>query len=249
MPDPAASSTLTAYVVGDTTGWVLEPASPRRRWMDEMVSGFPYRCLPLSIANQCGWVIRSPVGFSAAWYGGNQTQDLVVRFDNEASRYERQINSHFGGGILTFSIPWLFRTPAGVALWVRGLPNAVRPGAQALDAVVETDWSPMTFTMNWQLTEEGRTVRWQKGDAVAFLMPISLDLVESMQPVMTPLASNPALHAAHKAWDASRAAFINRKDRSGEEWQRDYMAGRNPDGTPAPAHRSRLKIARFEGQG
>ena len=44
MPDAAPntdSPTLTAYVVGNDDAWAIEPASPRRRWMDEFADGFP----------------------------------------------------------------------------------------------------------------------------------------------------------------------------------------------------------------
>src|SRR4051812_49892163 len=47
-----------------------EPAPISREWMDSAHQRHPYRCLPLVIANQCGWMLRNPVGFSAYWYGG-----------------------------------------------------------------------------------------------------------------------------------------------------------------------------------
>lgn len=243
---PHAEPMLSAFLVGDPAGWVIEPASPRRRWMDEFADGFAYRCLPLAIANQCGWVVRAPVGLSATWYGGAAASDTRVRFDENPALYQTQISSHFGGGVLTFSLPWLFRTPPGVCLWVRGLPNQVRPGAQALDGVVETHWSPMTFTMNWQLLDAGRPVRFERGDAVAFLTPLRLDLVESVAPVIRPIDDDPALASAYRAWSQARSGFIQRTDRAAGEWQKDYMAGRHVDGTPEASHKTRLKVRPFD---
>ena len=237
--------TLTAYLVGNAEGWAIEPASPRRRWMDEFADGFPYRCLPLSIANQCGWVVRCPVGLTATWYGGNQPRDVRIAFDSDTERFRHEITSHFGGGVLTFTLPWLFRTPPGVSLYVRGLPNAFVHGARALDAIVETDWAPMTFTMNWRLTDANRSVRFDKGHAIALLMPMRLDLVEATEPRVRPLDDDPALAAEYREWADYRRGFIHRKDRAPSEWQKDYMMGRHVDGRTEASHKSRLKLAPF----
>jgi len=245
MDSTTHAPTLTAYIVGNPEGWVLEPASPRRRWMDEFADGFPYRCLPLSIANQCGWVVRCPVGFSICWYGGRNPIDIRLAFDHDTPRFSKEITSHFGGGILTFSLPWLFRTSPGLCLYVRGLPNSIKPGAHPLDAIVETQWAPMTFTMNWQLLDPTRTVRFEQGDALAMLLPISLPAIEATHTAIKPLDSDPALAAEYREWSEYRNGFIRRTDRAPEEWQKDYMAGRHVDGRTETDHKSRLKLRPF----
>ena len=58
-----------------------EPAPINRPWMDAAHMRHPYRCLPLVIANQCGWVLRNPTGFDAYWYGGAGKEDVELRFD------------------------------------------------------------------------------------------------------------------------------------------------------------------------
>ena len=60
--------------------------------------------------------------------------------------------SAFGEGVLTFHINGLFRTPPGWNLWVGGSPNSPKDGIYPLTGVIETDWSPYTFTMNWRFT-------------------------------------------------------------------------------------------------
>ena len=69
--------------------------------MDAATQRHPYRCLPLVIANQCGWVLRNPTGFRAYWYGGPSRTDMELRFDSP----ENRIVSHFGSGVVTFTIP------------------------------------------------------------------------------------------------------------------------------------------------
>ena len=53
----------------DGTGWDWCWADWQRDWMDATPSRFAYRCLPLTIANQTGFWIKNPVGFTATWRG------------------------------------------------------------------------------------------------------------------------------------------------------------------------------------
>ena len=114
---------LTAYEVSSTANWIMEPAGGKREWMDATPDKFAYRCLPLVMANQAGWVLRCPLNFSARWNGGSQGSDTKVTFPDGEGPNAGQIRSHFGSGILTFSMPWLFRTSQGYGLWVRGPSN------------------------------------------------------------------------------------------------------------------------------
>src|SRR5689334_17226407 len=95
-----------AYELHDTTDTPLEVAPIPRDWMDKAHQRFPYRCLPLTIANQAGWVLRSTASFRAYWYGGAAKEDVELRFDGPS---DNRILSHFGLGTITFTIPFLFR--------------------------------------------------------------------------------------------------------------------------------------------
>ena len=50
-----------AYEIDAQAGMPLEPAPTDREWMDNSGQRYAYRCLPLVIANQAGWIIRCPV--------------------------------------------------------------------------------------------------------------------------------------------------------------------------------------------
>lgn len=143
--------TLDAFQVGPNPGYEIVTSSPRRTWMDEFPDRVPYRCLPLAMANQAGWLVKCPVTFSAKWNGKMGTDATKIEFEEEPERFGRTIRSHFGGGIITFTLPWLFRTSPGYGIWVHGAPNWPMDNLQALEGVVETDWSHMTFTMNWKI--------------------------------------------------------------------------------------------------
>src|SRR5262249_59430493 len=170
MPDTQhPDQPLIAYELYPVTDYRLEPAPISRGWMDHASVRFPYRCLPLVIANQAGWVICSPTGFRAYWYGGPNKEDVEVRYDNQP---DNRIVSHFGAGTITFTIPFLFRTPPGINLWVKGPANWIKDGVQPLEGIVETDWLVSTFTMNWKITRMCEWVRFEAGEPVCMLVPI-----------------------------------------------------------------------------
>src|SRR5438552_14789280 len=106
--------TLYAYELVPGSNMPLLAATVDRAWMDETRDRFAYRCLPLNIANQAGWMMPCPVSFSAIWDGGRDLE--CVRIACERPEGNRWISSHFGSGVVTFSLPYLFRTPPSINL-------------------------------------------------------------------------------------------------------------------------------------
>ena len=117
---------------------------------------------------------------------------VEVRYADGYRQYTGTAISHFGSGVLTFVLPWLFRTSPGIGLLVRGLANHVKADAVALDAVIETDWSPYTFTMSWKLVRGGVPVEFKKGDPVCMMQPFPLDLLEQIDCSFEPFDAAPA---------------------------------------------------------
>ena len=122
---------LTAYRIYEK-GQRIVPGRQRRVWMDETRSRFAYRCLPLTIANGIGWEILLPAKVTAEWNGGPELSDITIASDDPAWRPDQLALSHFGHGILTFPVGYLFRTDPGVAVWARGVPNFRRMGSHRL---------------------------------------------------------------------------------------------------------------------
>jgi hypothetical protein len=224
----------------------IELAPINRDWMDKAHQRHPYRCLPLVIANQAGWMLRNPTGFRAYWYGGPNKTDLEIQFDAP----ENRIVSHFGSGVITFTIPYLFRTPKGVNLWVKGPSNYIKDGVQPLEGVVETDWLSSTFTMNWKVTRVCEWVRFDKGEPFCMLVPIPRGLAESLVPRRVSIESSPEALAQYRAWEASRKGFLEGlEDRDPavikRGWQKDYFQGKTPEGNEFTAHQTRLDLKEF----
>lgn len=243
----AAMMQLKAYEIGPTDGWAIEPLSPRREWMDATPDKVAYRCLPLVMANQAGWVIKSPATFSCTWNGAIDTAALKVVMAKGDERFAERIVSHFGSGILTFHLPWLFRTPTGWGLWARGPTNFYKENLAPLDGIIETDWAPYSFTMNWKVTKRGTPVWFQKGDPICMLVPYPLDALERFEPSFAPLGSDKQTDEDYTRWAHGRAASLREQQQTGSKpFSGKYMRGRRPDGTEVEEHRSNFKLLEFK---
>jgi len=147
-------------------GWQLRPSPPRRHWMDKLPHS--YKCLPLVIANQWGWQILCPTDVIITWNGDPNLAGLQI---DVSPQYLPAIKSQFGSGIVTFSPPWLFRTPPGWDLYLKGPSNRWKANCTPLEGVIETWWLNYTFTMNWKLIEPG-TVSFARGESLGQLVPV-----------------------------------------------------------------------------
>ncbi|WP_174286696.1 DUF6065 family protein [Sphingomonas bacterium] len=222
----------------------LMPGGSKRDWMDQTTQRFAYRCTPMTVANASGWELRCPFAFDAEWDGGAGVEAITVFSRAGREAIERLIVSHFGHGVLTFHPGWLFRTPPGWALVARGPPNVIKDGITALEGLVETDWLPFTFTMNWRFTRPGR-IRFAEDEAFCFLALVPHGVLDAVQPVAHELADDSGLAADYRRWQDSRSDFNSRlrqndADAVREGWQRDYVRA---DGATGPTtHITKRKL-------
>ncbi|GGE99476.1 hypothetical protein GCM10011611_01340 [Aliidongia dinghuensis] len=229
---------------------LIRTAPVERDWMSATPEGFAYRCLPLNIANSHGWQILNPVGFAAFWTGGAGT-DAVITSPSTSGTTPPAL-SHFGQGILTFHVTGLFRTEPGYDLWVGGPTNMFKDAIQPMSGVVETDWSPFTFTMNWKFTRANQPITFAEGEPFCCLFPIERGLVERVEPEFRSMAEDPEVLDAYTKWSADRAQFNKELQVPGSaaqaaKWQKDYFRGVDTGFGTAPAdHRTKLKLKEFK---
>jgi hypothetical protein len=180
-------------------GWALRPAPVRRHWMSEQPNA--YQCLPMVVANQWGWQVLCPTDVRVAWDGSPDPSGLRVEVD---PKWERSIRSHFGRGIVTFSPPWLFRTPAGWDLYVKGPSNRWKFNCVPLEGVVETWWLNYTFTLNWKVVEPGE-VAFARGESLGQLVPVPHATFDGAGATESPInAVEPEAAAELLRWRAER---------------------------------------------
>lgn len=186
---------LIAYRVLPETMRIV-PASAVAKWMDADPTKLAHSCQPLLLANQAGWCLLAPSDVEAKWNGRPAPKDLHIRSDTSSAM------SNFGMGIITWRIPYLFRTPPGWQLWVKGPTNCHLDGALALEGVVETDHALETFTMSWKLTREG-VVKWSAGDPICQLVPIQIEPIAGFSPTIVDPAPKD-IQESFRAWAIRR---------------------------------------------
>lgn len=245
---PIDPGQLTAFVIGENP-LVIRPAPLEREWMHATHERFAYRCLPLNIANAHGWEILSPTGFTAGWNGQAGLDAVLIGADAGTTA---PAVSHFGHGILTFHIPALFRTAPGYDLMVQGPINRPKDGIYGLSGVVETDWAPFSFTMNWVFTRPNVLLRFEKNEPICHIFPVKRGELEDIIPYARPLSDDPVLKAEYEAWSASRNTFNADLKTPGSEaqterWQKIYYRGETHHGTVEAAedHRTKLRLKPF----
>jgi hypothetical protein len=238
---------LTAYLQPGEQP-VIRPAPLERAWMDKTPERFAYRCLPLNIANAHGWEVLCPARVRTVWFGRPDLAALTI--ESGAPAHLLPV-SHFGSGILTFHVGCLLRTEPGIELWVQGPPNRAKHGISALSGVVETDWAPFTFTMNWQFTQPGEII-FEQDEPFCFFFPIAREILAMTEPEFRRLSENSELNAEFQAWQKSRGGFIEELAVEGSKarekrWQRDYFRGQTVSGAAGPRdHRTKQRVPPFK---
>jgi hypothetical protein len=235
-------------------GWapLIRPAPATRQWMDDTPESFAYRCLPLNIANAHGWEILSPCGFEAIWNGSPDPSAITLRLD-EGAEPGRAPVSLFGQGVITFHVEGLIRTPPGWNIWIGGSPNRQKDGIAPLGGIVETDWSPFTFTMNWRFTRPGQWVRFEAFEPIGFFFPIQRAAIEQFKPRFEPIENDPATLHGFTSWSQARDAFHEKMKtqlvplQGSEKWQKHYYRGIDLDGKEwIDDHRAKLRLSAFD---
>ena len=228
----------------------LVPSPPDRAWMDAFHDRHAYRCLPLSIANTHGWDILCPADVEIEWNGEPAKDDLKVRATGalpDGLVLDDFLRSHFTRGVVTFHTTYMFRTPPEWSILVSGPFNRPKHGIAPLTGVVESDWLPYPFTMNWIMTAPG-TVAFAKGEPICTIMPIPKNYLGNWDMTIHDIADDPTMRMEHDAFRDARAGFQQRLDAQDPEamrqaWQRHYFIGRHPDGTMVEGHVNKARLA------
>ena len=239
---------LIGYTLGAEPRMPIVAATQIRDWIDATDQQFARRCLPLLIANQAGWFILNTHSLRVTWNGNDDQDALTLEWLSGDPPYPAM--SHFGHGILTWTIPYVFRTPRGVQLLARGPANWPKDGVSPLEGLVETDWSVATFTMNWIMMAVDHPVEFAPGEPICMIVPQQVALLESFEPVVRDLRSNPDMHREFAEWSRSRSQYlvdlnVPDSEAAKQRWQKDYFRGKTPSGYPAPEHRTKLRLLEF----
>jgi len=243
---------LVCYPTKEEARPTIAAAPVERGWMDRSfrdVTGFAYRCLPLNMANAHGWMILNAAPFTAEWDGTAGLDGVRILSLSESEPLYAA--SHFGTGVLTFYVHALFRTEPGYDLMVTGPLNMPKDAIQPLTGLVETDWAPFTFTMNWIFTRKNTPVAFERDEPFCMIYPVTRGLLEAVEPEIRPMTSDPEVYEGYTAYAESRQAFkrdllVPGSEAQRQEWQKHYFRGQTHSGATAPDHRTKLTLKEFK---
>ncbi len=251
-----AGDALLAYRVNSRAYPPPVPSARWRAWANASSHRFANRCLPLLMANQAGWVIGSPSDVEVIWRGGTRMEDLEVTSETEEDGCSA--SSHFGHGLVTWCIPYLFRTPPGYNLLVRGPANAPKDAIAPLEGLVETDWAIAPFTMNWQVTRPNIPISFKQGEPICMVVPQRRGELKAFGPTLVrPRRRRRRAPLAGLEGKPARLPDQLRAGTASEPWQKHYFRGTTrpayvstpPDDPPSAADREQFSRAQTAADG
>jgi hypothetical protein len=218
---------LIAYKTYDYKCQRLVPAPRTREWMDKTPGAFAYHCLPLVMANSLGWYLINDVPCEMEWDGTEPAAGLKVWPTEPLTKIEEWMlpTSHFGSGVLTFHAEYMFVTERRTCLITKGPANYPKHGIAPLEGVIETDWLPYPFTVNWKMTAPHTRVRFERGEPIAQIFPWPLDMLDDVEPEILMLQENPELFAKYEDYRKKRGVFNEKFKSDGKKRQKYYVRG------------------------
>jgi hypothetical protein len=159
---------------------IIDKPSKKREWFTPHF----YRCLPLTIGNQYGFIIKSEFDFSVIWNGEDSKESTIFYFYEEEEVINKKypmIESHFGHGVITINLPFTLRTPPGVNLMTINPPNYIVPNLTTMTGVVEADNLRRGFTINLKIQIPNMQINIPAGSPLAAIIPIPRYFADSFE--------------------------------------------------------------------
>lgn len=131
-----------------------------------------YKCLPLSIANTYGFVVKSEYDFVANWNGTSDRDGVTITATEYKENLFPVVESRFGHGIITLTYPFQLRTPPGVNLMTINPPNIIINNVTVMSGVIETDNLKWLFTFNLKIQNPNVNTYFKAGSPLSGFIPI-----------------------------------------------------------------------------
>jgi hypothetical protein len=197
--------TIEIVELHEKSKYEIVPSKIKREILEQEDNN-SYKCKPINVANTYGWDVLCPTTFTAYWNGGPNQEDITFEcYDESICADCAPMTSHFGYGTLTFNMDFIVRTDKNISLYVRSPTNTYTEGIQPLDAIVETDWLPYTFTYSFKFTKPGK-VDFVKGDPLYTFFPIERGFIESFETKVSSINDYPELQDEYEHYRSTRYA-------------------------------------------
>jgi hypothetical protein len=217
---------------------VLEPLKgvAKRDWF----SSHAYYCLPLTVANQYGFLIKSVRDFEIVWPGGES--EVIIRFLNEDNAEKQIIKNGFGLGIVTVQNRFALKTPLGVNIMTIQPPNMFIPACFSLTGIIECDNIRRDFTFNFKVTVPDLKITVKKGDPLGAFIPIQRYFVDEFE--VEAVENYFSDDLVRKEIEESQVLAVERNTSDKEKPHssgRRYFKGVHTDGSKYPDHQKQVK--------
>jgi len=186
---------ITFYSVDYTKSLPVFPGKIQRDWIDN-ADHLLYNDLTLTMACQSGWEFRAPDDFTIEWNGGSKPTDLCV---HSYTKDAHLFNTGMGHGICSIRTWYVIKTEGDYSVLSMGAPNFFVDGAVQLTSLVETNWTHMTFYLNWKMTRPGK-VTFKKGDPIGFITIIPHRQLENVELKIDSLMADLELYNRFLLW-------------------------------------------------
>lgn len=220
---------------------IVEKPPKKRDWF---TANF-YNCLPLTIGNQQGFIVKAPCDFSIIWDGtltGENNNGITLTLVGNEISHIPDIHTNFGHGIFTLAMPVCFRTPPGVNLLTMAPPNYIMDGLTVMTGVVETDNLRQFFTFNLRINKPNTVISIDAGTPLAAFIPVPRYFTDGFELVdATTIFDEETYVEEMQAYIDSCAArdltnTINEKRNGYTIPEKDYFKGMDVYGNKFPDH-------------
>lgn len=229
VPHQISSPTYFDEIIESLAGNV------KREWMNPHA----YYCLPITVGNQYGFIIKSLRDFDIVWDGTPKNAEITFLNDDNADK--QFIKTGFGDGIVTVQNRFALKTPPGINIMTIQPPNYFLKGCFALTGVIECDNIRRDFTFNFKLTVPDTVVSVRKGDPIGAFIPIQRYFVDDFKVesvfdyfnedvVSNDIAESDALSLERNTVDKEKNHASGRR----------YFSGTHSDGSKYPDHQKRI---------
>lgn len=154
----------------------VEQSRVKRDWMDATYNKHAYQCLPMTYANVYGWELQLQQDVVVEWDGSNTPPKII----SGGMLGEQVIASGNIVGMVSFRIGYAFRTEEPYSLFIGGSPNYFLDGAEALSAIIPSQWWPDTFEMNWMVNKINEQVTFPAGMPFMFFNIFDSTVIENV---------------------------------------------------------------------
>lgn len=166
-------------------------------------------CLPLTISNQYGFVIKSAHDIELFWDGTDAPVQIISEGFNNTDSIQSLLNN-FRHGIMSIENKFILKTPPGVNSIVIQPPNHFVDGLHCMTGVVESDNLRRAFTFNIKVTTPNKVIKIKKGDWLSAFILVprfyveNFDLVPAEKIFSKELIDNEKDNAEKLQWERTK---------------------------------------------